>query len=99
MITKVHCTGPHTKTGICNNVDCNSDLYYYKEHVILDLSSKKIINNTDNKKNKKIVIIGGVAAGTSAASKAKRVDPTAQITILQEEPLVSYGAMWYALCY
>ncbi|MGA9296459.1 MAG: FAD-dependent oxidoreductase [Nitrososphaeraceae archaeon] len=56
------------------------------------MSSKKIINNTDNKKNKKIVIIGGVAAGTSAASKAKRVDPTAQITILQEEPLVSYGA-------
>lgn len=58
----------------------------------MDLNSSKLINNTDNKKNKKIVIIGGVAAGTSAASKARRVDPNAQITILQDEPLVSYGA-------
>ncbi|HKG89350.1 MAG TPA: FAD-dependent oxidoreductase, partial [Nitrososphaeraceae archaeon] len=31
-------------------------------------------------------------AGTSAASKAKRLNPNAQITILQDEPLVSYGA-------
>lgn len=58
----------------------------------MGLSSSKIIDNTNNKKNKKIVIIGGVAAGTSAASKAKRVNPNAQITILQDEPLVSYGA-------
>ncbi|HEX5891377.1 MAG TPA: FAD-dependent oxidoreductase, partial [Nitrososphaeraceae archaeon] len=56
------------------------------------MSSCKIIDNTNDKKNKKIVIIGGVAAGTSAASKAKRVDPDAQITILQDEALVSYGA-------
>ena len=59
----------------------------------MDLSGSKITDNTNNKKkNKKIVIIGGVAAGTSAASKAKRVDPDAQITIVQDEPLVSYGA-------
>jgi NADPH-dependent 2,4-dienoyl-CoA reductase/sulfur reductase-like enzyme len=58
----------------------------------LDLSSNKLIDHTNNKKNKKIVIIGGVAAGTSAASKAKRVDPNTQVTILQDEPLVSYGA-------
>ncbi|HEY3526508.1 MAG TPA: FAD-dependent oxidoreductase [Nitrososphaeraceae archaeon] len=56
------------------------------------MSSNKIIDNTNNKKNKKIVMIGGVAAGTSAASKARRVDPNAQITIIQDEPLVSYGA-------
>ena len=55
----------------------------------MGLSSSKIIDNINNKKNKKIVIIGGVAAGTSAASKAKRVNPNAQITILQDEPLVS----------
>jgi hypothetical protein len=79
------------KSG-CNKFDCNSTLYNYKEHLIVDLNSSKLINNTDNKKNKKIVIIGGVAAGTSAASKARRVDPNAQITILQDEPLVSYGA-------
>jgi NADPH-dependent 2,4-dienoyl-CoA reductase/sulfur reductase-like enzyme len=29
-------------------------------------------------KKKRIVIIGGVAAGTSAASKAKRIDPNAE---------------------
>ena len=38
------------------------------------------------------MVIGGVAAGTSAASKAKRVDPDSDVTILQDEPLVSYGA-------
>lgn len=58
----------------------------------MDLSSNKLIDHANNKENKKIVIIGGVAAGTSAASKAKRVDPNTQVTILQDEPLVSYGA-------
>jgi len=38
------------------------------------------------------LIIGGVAAGTSAASKARRIDPDAEIKIIQEEPVVSYGA-------
>ncbi|MGB9167871.1 MAG: FAD-dependent oxidoreductase [Nitrososphaeraceae archaeon] len=45
-----------------------------------------------NKKPKYIVIIGGVAAGTSAASKAKRINPDANITIIQQEPIVSYGS-------
>ena len=42
--------------------------------------------------NRRILIIGGVAAGTSAASKARRTDPNADIRIIQEEPVVSYGA-------
>jgi len=41
---------------------------------------------------KQIIVIGGVAAGTSAASKARRVDPNSKITILQEESVISYGA-------
>ncbi|MDA4591644.1 FAD-dependent oxidoreductase, partial [Enterobacter hormaechei] len=41
---------------------------------------------------RRIVIIGGVAAGTSAASKARRVDHDAEIIILQDEPVISYGA-------
>jgi hypothetical protein len=41
---------------------------------------------------KKIVVIGGVAAGTSAALKAKRFDPSADVKIIQEESVVSYGA-------
>src|SRR5918994_4757914 len=55
-------------------------------------------NHNDSKSNyrsnvkKKILIIGGVAAGTSAASKARRTDPNADIKIIQEEPVVSYGA-------
>lgn len=53
-------------------------------------------NSNDNKSNdrnngkKKILIIGGVAAGTSAASKARRIDPNADIKIIQEESVVSY---------
>jgi NADPH-dependent 2,4-dienoyl-CoA reductase/sulfur reductase-like enzyme len=43
-------------------------------------------------KKKRIVVIGGVAAGTSAASKAKRIDPSSDVTIIQEESVVSYGA-------
>jgi NADPH-dependent 2,4-dienoyl-CoA reductase/sulfur reductase-like enzyme len=43
-------------------------------------------------KKKRIVVIGGVAAGTSAASKAKRIDPSADVKIIQEEGVVSYGA-------
>jgi NADPH-dependent 2,4-dienoyl-CoA reductase/sulfur reductase-like enzyme len=43
-------------------------------------------------RDKRILIIGGVAAGTSAASKARRVDPDADIKIIQEELVISYGA-------
>jgi len=43
-------------------------------------------------KKKRIVVIGGVAAGTSAASKARRIDPEADVKIIQEENVVSYGA-------
>jgi NADPH-dependent 2,4-dienoyl-CoA reductase/sulfur reductase-like enzyme len=43
-------------------------------------------------KKKRIVVIGGVAAGTSAASKAKRIDPNADVKIIQEESVVSYAA-------
>src|SRR5680860_345135 len=41
---------------------------------------------------RRIVVIGGVAAGTSAASKARRIDRDVEITLLQEESVVSYGA-------
>lgn len=37
----------------------------------------------------RLVIVGGVAAGTKAASRARRVDPEAEITLYQEEPEVS----------
>ena len=34
----------------------------------------------------RLVIVGGVAAGTKAASRARRVDPEAEILVYQEEP-------------
>jgi NADPH-dependent 2,4-dienoyl-CoA reductase/sulfur reductase-like enzyme/rhodanese-related sulfurtransferase len=40
----------------------------------------------------KIVIIGAVAAGLKAASKARRGNPNAQITVVEKGELISYGA-------
>jgi len=40
----------------------------------------------------KAVIIGGVAAGMSAASKIKRNDPTAEVTVYEKGNFLSYGA-------
>lgn len=40
----------------------------------------------------KIVIIGGNAAGMSAASKARRNDPDAEIIVLEKSGDISYGA-------
>ncbi len=40
----------------------------------------------------KIVIIGGVAAGLKAASKARRCNPEAKITVLERGEIVSYSA-------
>ena len=51
-----------------------------------------VCNGALHMANKKILVIGGVAAGTSAASKAKRIDPDADVKIIQNEKVVSYGA-------
>ena len=40
----------------------------------------------------RIVVIGGVAAGMSAASKAKRVDPEAEVIVYTQESFISYSA-------
>jgi NADPH-dependent 2,4-dienoyl-CoA reductase/sulfur reductase-like enzyme len=40
----------------------------------------------------RIVVVGGVAAGMSAASQAKRRDPSAEVVVLEKGPHVSYGA-------
>ena len=39
----------------------------------------------------KIVIIGGVAAGATAAAKARRLSPTAKITMLEAGPDISFA--------
>ena len=39
----------------------------------------------------KIIIIGGVAAGATAAAKVRRISPTAQITMLEAGPDISFA--------
>jgi NADPH-dependent 2,4-dienoyl-CoA reductase/sulfur reductase-like enzyme/rhodanese-related sulfurtransferase len=39
----------------------------------------------------KILIVGGVAAGATAAAKARRISPTAQITMLEAGPDISFA--------
>ena len=39
-----------------------------------------------------IVIIGGIAAGMSVAAKARREDPHANITVIEKENYISFGA-------
>ncbi|UQN06982.1 FAD-dependent oxidoreductase [Deinococcus sp. QL22] len=40
----------------------------------------------------RIVIIGGVAAGMSAASRARRFDPAAEVVVFERGDYISYGA-------
>ncbi len=41
--------------------------------------------------NKKLVIVGGVAGGATAAARARRISETADITLLERGPYVSYA--------
>ena len=43
------------------------------------------------KTGKNLLIIGGVAAGTSAAAKAKRINPDLNITLFEQGEFISYG--------
>ena len=51
--------------------------------------------NTDTntaRRGQKIVIIGGVAGGASCAARARRLDETAEILLLQSGPDVSFAS-------
>jgi CoA-dependent NAD(P)H sulfur oxidoreductase len=39
-----------------------------------------------------LLIIGGIAAGLSAAARARRIDPSLEITVLEKGAVISYGA-------
>jgi NADPH-dependent 2,4-dienoyl-CoA reductase/sulfur reductase-like enzyme/rhodanese-related sulfurtransferase len=45
--------------------------------------------------SKKIVVIGGSAAGPKAAARAKRMDPNAEVTIIQKAPEMSMASCGY----
>jgi NADPH-dependent 2,4-dienoyl-CoA reductase/sulfur reductase-like enzyme len=40
---------------------------------------------------KKIIIVGGVAAGATAAAKIRRLSESAEITLIERGPYVSYA--------
>ena len=40
----------------------------------------------------RLVVIGGVAAGLSAAARARRIDPSLEIVVLEKGDTISYGA-------
>jgi NADPH-dependent 2,4-dienoyl-CoA reductase/sulfur reductase-like enzyme/rhodanese-related sulfurtransferase len=42
-------------------------------------------------KNRKIVVIGGVACGPKTAARIKRLDPSAEVTIIEKGELLSYA--------
>lgn len=45
-----------------------------------------------NSTTRRFVVIGGVAAGMSAASTAKREDPSLEVIVLEKGKFISYGA-------
>lgn len=47
------------------------------------------------KHKKRIVVIGGSAAGPKAAARAKRLDPDAEVTIIQKAPELSMASCGY----
>ena len=48
-------------------------------------------NSSEHKGVKKILIIGGVAGGATAAARMRRLDETAEITVLEKGPYVSFA--------
>jgi len=41
--------------------------------------------------SKKVVVVGAVAAGSKAAVRVKRLDPDAEVVLIDEDNLISYG--------
>jgi NADPH-dependent 2,4-dienoyl-CoA reductase/sulfur reductase-like enzyme/rhodanese-related sulfurtransferase/two-component sensor histidine kinase len=53
--------------------------------------AEQIHGDTEMKKPMKVVIIGGVAAGPKVAAKIMRLDPDADVTIVEKGRLLSYA--------
>lgn len=56
------------------------------------MSIGTIPDTNDSRKGQRIVIIGGVAGGASCAARARRLDETAEIVLLQSGPDVSFAS-------
>ena len=49
-------------------------------------------DNNGSRKGQRIVIVGGVAGGASCAARARRLDESAEIILLQSGPDVSFAS-------
>lgn len=56
------------------------------------MSIGTIPDTNESRKGQRIVIIGGVAGGASCAARARRLDETAEIVLLQSGPDVSFAS-------
>ncbi len=54
-------------------------------------NAKKVTTVEVESPLRRILIIGGVAGGASAATKARRLDEHAQITMIEKRPYVSFA--------
>jgi len=50
------------------------------------------------KKKMKVLVIGGVATGPKAAARLRRLNPEAEITIIERGKILSYAGCGMPLC-
>jgi len=58
---------------------------------LVKITDRPLVMREKAGSHRKIVIIGGVAAGPKAASRARRLDPEAEITIFEKEHSLAYA--------
>jgi NADPH-dependent 2,4-dienoyl-CoA reductase/sulfur reductase-like enzyme/rhodanese-related sulfurtransferase/nitrogen-specific signal transduction histidine kinase len=58
---------------------------------LIEVKKREIALHQGAERRRRILIIGGSTAGPKAASRARRLDPNAEITILEKEHYLSYA--------
>ncbi len=58
---------------------------------LLEMSDRPVVLHEKKGPHRKIVVIGGVSAGPKAASRARRVNPDAEITLFEKEHSLAYA--------
>jgi NADPH-dependent 2,4-dienoyl-CoA reductase/sulfur reductase-like enzyme/rhodanese-related sulfurtransferase/nitrogen-specific signal transduction histidine kinase len=58
---------------------------------LLEVNERRMTIREEKAMRRKIVIVGGITAGPKAASRARRLDPTADITIFEKENFLAYA--------
>ena len=58
---------------------------------LIEVKKQEAPLNRKGEHHRRIVIVGGATAGPKAASRARRLDPTAEITMLEKQHYLSYA--------